>query len=160
MKGSSARCLAFSAVLGACLLAGCDTASDIADTVRTKLAPPQRPRTRVYAATQRAAYEAALATAKDMGYTFIRGGPAEGILEELSPIDSADTLHGSRQIALHARFEEADGGVQVSVGFGEILATDTERQPNFATETPLRDTPLYEVFLRGVQQGLATPPKP
>jgi len=142
-------------------LAGCESASDLADTVRTKvLSPREEPRTRGFAAPMRETYEAALRAARDLDYTFVSGGPAEGRLKELSPIESSGTPPGSRQLSLDVRMEPApDGGTQVTASFTEILEPDSSTKAGIATETPLRDTPLYEVFFRGIQQQLGTPPK-
>ena len=45
-------------------------------------------------------------------------------------------------------------GTEVSVWFKEIVEGDSEHRQGFATETPMRDTPLYETFFRGIQQGI------
>ena len=148
------------AVLGFSL-GGCESASDLADTVRTKvLSPREEPRTREFAAPMRATYDAALRAAKDLDYVFVTGGPAEGRLKLLSPIETSGATPSSRQLALNLRLEPAvDGGTQVTASFTEILEPDSNTKAGIATETPLRDTPLYEVFFRGIQQQLTAPPK-
>jgi len=149
--------------LTALAMGGCESASDMAETVRTKiLSPREEPRSRTFAAPQRATYEAALQAAKELDYTFQNGGPAEGRLEELSPIESSGpgSYGGSRQLSLKARMEPTpDGGTEVTVAFTEILEPDATKAGQ-ATETPLRDTPLYEVFFRSIQQHLSGTPKP
>jgi hypothetical protein len=46
----------------------------------------------------------------------------------------------------------------VSVSFGEIIEDNSLNAPGMATETPLKDTPLYEVFFRNVDKALKAPP--
>jgi hypothetical protein len=135
------------------LLAGCE--SGFGDSVHSVLAPREKPRTRIFQADPRAAYEAARTAAEEMGYRYVRGGPAEGRLEELSGISAGDEPGSSRQISMSVRLDEADGGgTSVSVAFGEILETDSASEPAFATQTPLRGTPQYEVFFRNLQNAL------
>lgn len=142
----------------AALLAGCG--SDFGDSVHSVLAPREKPRTRIFQADPRAAYEAARAAADQMGYRYVRGGPAEGKLEELSAITTGDDPGSSRQISMSVRLEPADeGGTAVTVAFDEILETDSASVPGLATQTPLRGTPQYEVFFRDLQNALQAPPK-
>jgi hypothetical protein len=53
----------------------------------------------------------------------------------------------------------AESGTEVEVSLIEVIEEDTANQPGMATQTPLRDTPLYEVFFRDVQTALTAPPK-
>src|ERR1022692_2463011 len=142
----------------AALLAGCE--SGIEDTVRSAIAPREAPRSRVFQADQKAAYAAALAAADQMGYRFVRGGLAEGRLEELSGISSGDDTGSSRQISMRVRLSpDEEAGTAVSVAFNEIIESDSKNLPGVATETPMRDSALYEVFFRNLQQALQAPPK-
>lgn len=50
---------------------------------------------------------------------------------------------------------EAAGGTEVSIGLTEIIEDDSSNRAGQATETPLRDTPQYEVFFRAVQEALS-----
>ncbi|HXQ80013.1 MAG TPA: hypothetical protein VN775_01785 [Opitutaceae bacterium] len=149
------------AIAGCCaaaLLAGCE--SGIEDTVRSALAPREAPRTRVFQADQRAVYAAARAAADEMGYRYVRGGPAEGVLDELSGISTGDDNGSSRQISMRVRLSpDAEAGTEVSVAFNEIIEANSRDLPGMATETPLRDTALYEVFFRNLQVALQAPPK-
>jgi hypothetical protein len=150
----------FPAIAACCamLVAGCD--SGVGDTVRSALGPREAPRTRVFQADQKAAYEAARAAAEAMGYRYIRGGPAQGELEELSGISPGDDTGSSRQISMKVRLSpDAEAGTAVTVSFDEILQSATTSTPGIATETPMRDTPLYEVFFRSLQEALLAPPK-
>jgi len=149
---------AIAACCAAALLAGCE--SGIEDTVRSALAPREAPRTRVFQADQKAAYAAARTAADEMGYRYVRGGPAEGVLDELSGISSGDDTGSSRQISMRVRLSpDAEAGTEVSVAFNEIIEANSRDLPGMATETPLRDTALYEVFFRNLQQALQAPPK-
>ena len=51
----------------------------------------------------------------------------------------------------------AEGGTQLTVRITEILEADSSNRAGMATETPLRDTPQYDVFLRRVKQALEVP---
>jgi len=143
----------------AALVAGCE--SGIEDSVRSALAPREAPRSRVFQADQKAAYEAARRAAEEMGYRYVRGGPAEGELHELSGISGGDDAGGSRQVSMRVRLsQDAEAGTAVAVSFNEIIETESRGgAPGMATETPLRDTALYEVFFRNLQDALRAPPK-
>jgi hypothetical protein len=149
---------AIAACCAAALLSGCE--SGFEDTVRSAIAPREAPRTRVFQASQKATYAAALAAADQMGYRFVRGGPAEGKLEELSGISTGDDSGSSRQIAMRVRLSsDEEGSTSVSVAFNEIIESDSKNLPVMATETPMRDTALYEVFFRNLQEALQASPK-
>jgi hypothetical protein len=141
----------------AALLAGCD--SGIGDSVRSALQPREEPRTQVFQADQKAAYEAARAAAKSMGYRYVKGGPAQGELEELSGI-SRDETGSSRQMSMRVRLSpETEGGTAVTVSFDEIVEADSTGQGSLGTETPVRAMPLYETFFRRVQEAILAPSK-
>jgi hypothetical protein len=147
------------AVCLAALLSGCES-SDLGDSVRSALGPREAPRTRVFQADQRAAYEAARAAADAMGYHYVRGGPAQGELDELSAISGGDDAGSSRQISMKVRLgPDAEAGTAVTVSFNEIIESASSTQAGMATETPMRDTPLYEVFFRNLQNALQAPSK-
>jgi hypothetical protein len=140
------------------VLAGCE--SGVEDDVRAALTPREAPRTRVFQADSRATYEAARSAAEEMGYRYVRGGPAEGELDALSAISADETPSSSRQISMKVRLSPADpSGTSVEVALEEILETESSSLPGLATETPLRDTPLYEVFFRNLGKALKAPPK-
>ncbi len=146
------------AACGAAFLAGCD--SGVEDSVRSALAPREAPRVRVFSGDPKAVYEAARAAAESMGYRYIKGGPAQGELQELSGISNGDSTGSSRQISMRVRLRpDVDGSTSVSVAFSEIIEVDSTNQPGLATETPMRDTPLYEVFFDKVQALLLAPAK-
>jgi hypothetical protein len=142
----------------AAFLAGCS--SGVEDDVRSALTPREAPRTRVFQADSRATYAAARAAAEEMGYRYVKGGPAEGTLEALSEISTGDTTTSSRQISMRVTLSPADPtGTAVQVALDEILESDSSSVPGVATEAPLRDTPLYEVFFRNLGKALQAPAK-
>jgi hypothetical protein len=139
------------------LLSGCEAVSD----VREKFSSREQPRTHVYTADPRATYDAARKAADQMGYRFVRGGPAQGELEAMSGVATSDTMNSSRQISMNVKLSATpEGGTEVSLLFREILEGDSARRAGQATATTLRDTPQYEVFFRTVQQVLDAPKKP
>jgi len=146
------------ACCAALFLAGCE--SDLHDSVESVLSAREAPRSRVFQADQKATYEAARAAADQMGYRYVRGGPAEGELDALSGISNGDDVGSSTQISMKVRMAPGgESGTEVTVSFSEIMEANSSNQPGMATETPMRDTPLYEVFFRSLQQALAGPPK-
>jgi hypothetical protein len=142
---------------GAALLAGCD--SGISDEVHSVLGPREAPKSRVFQADQRATYNAVKAAVDAMGYRFVHGGPAEGSLEALSGIADGEDPGSSRQISMKVHLTpDGESGTEVEVSLTEMIEEPTPNQPAMATQTPLRDTPLYEVFFRSVQTALTSPP--
>ena len=148
----------FAALLAATLLSGCE--SSLPDDVRSALGPREAPRSRVFQADQKATYAAVRAAADEMGYKFEHGGPAEGRLEAMSPINRGDDPGSARQVSMKVTLSPAaESGTEVEVSLVEVIEEDTANQPGMATQTPLRDTPLYEVFFRNVQTALRATPK-
>jgi hypothetical protein len=140
-------------------LAGCD--SPVGDTVQSALSPRESPRTRVFQADGKATYVAAKAAAEELGYHFVKGGPAQGELVEMSDVSTGDESTGSRQLSLKVTLTPSDpSGTSVEASFEEILESSSNgASPSLATETPLKDTPLYEVFFRNLGKDLAAPAK-
>ena len=141
------------AILAFC--AGCESMSDMKDGVRERLNARNEPKVRLFAGDQRAVYAAALRAVGQMEYRFVRGGPAQGKLEAVSGLTTSDSLGSARQITLKLELHpNLDGGTEMSLWLNEIIEADSERRAGQGTSTPLRDTPLYEVFFRTVQQAL------
>jgi hypothetical protein len=46
---------------------------------------------------------------------------------------------------------ESGGGTSVEVSLTEILSADPTNKEDMATQTPCRDTPLYDVFFKDIQ---------
>lgn len=137
-------------------LAGCGTtATDFKTSVREKFEGPTY-RTKIVPADARAAYEAAKQAAGKLGFRVVGGGPAQGRLEALSGLSANDSLQGARQLAMKVKFSPVTtGGTEVAVLITEQVQDDFNKGPGQVTETPLRDSPLYEVFFRTVEQALA-----
>ncbi len=140
-------------------LAGCETASDFSGAVRERMAEREAPRVKIYAAEPRPTYEAVKAAALQMGYKFQRGGPAQGEFEAVSGIGQGENLGSSRQIGMKVRLQPTldKKGTKVSVRLSEIIEADSSNRSGMATESPLRDTPQYEVFFQRVGKGLGVP---
>jgi hypothetical protein len=132
---------------------------DVEDAVRSGLPLAAEPQVQTFPADPRATYEAARKAIDGMGYTFVRGGPAQGTLEAVSTVGQGDMTGSSQQFTLRAKFEGTlDGkGTEVSVRMTEILEEDSEHHAGQGTETPLRDTALYESFFRRIGQALGLP---
>src|SRR5580658_7973052 len=148
------------AACGALLLSGCE--SGLSDDVRSALGPREAPRSRVFQADQKATYAAARKAVDDMEFRFEKGGPAEGKLEALSAIQGGDEGAASaRQISMKVTMQPGpESGTEVDVSLTEILSTDATNQPGMATQTPLHDTPLYDVFFKDIQKYLDQPAQP
>lgn len=160
MNFPTKRFFALSAFFAVGLFAGCEAFSGAGQSVREKFALKEQPRTHVYSADTRTTFEAARKAADQMGYRFVRGGPAQGELEAMSGVATADTLSSTRQISLKAKLRPAaEGGTEISLVFKELIEADSVRRAGQATATPMVDTPLYEVFFRTVQQVLDAPKK-
>lgn len=146
------------ACLFALLLWGCN--SDLGDDVRSALGPREAPRTQVFQADKKAAYDAVRAAVDQMSFRFVRGGPATGELEAMSGVSIGDEPNSSRQIVMKVHLTPAgDAGTEVQVSLIETIEADSSNQPGMATQTPLHDTPLYSVFFRDVQTALDAPVK-
>jgi hypothetical protein len=152
--------LLFAVALAALGLAGCESISDATSGVRERVSARAAPQTRTFQSTQRATYDAVRSAATDMGYRFIRGGPAQGEFEAISRVGSGE-IHGTaRQIGMKVLLQPTlDGkGTDVTVRLTEILEADSSNRAGQATETPLRDTPQYDVFFRRIGQTLGVAP--
>jgi len=145
-------------LIAAVWVAGCESFSDAAAGVRERIAGRDSARVQTFAAEPRETYEAVRSSAQQMGYRFIRGGAAQGEFEGLSGVASGDRTGTARQLAMKVKLEpSAEGGTQLTVRITEILEADSSNRAGMATETPLRDTPQYDVFLRRVKQALEVP---
>jgi len=149
-------------LLAALVLAGCEAISDATTSVHDKIAAREAPEVRNFAATPRATYDAVRTSATAMGYRFVRGGAAQGQLEAISGVGTGETIGSARQISMKVTLSPRTDGTatEVSIRLTEILEADSSNRAGQATETPLRDTPQYDVFFRRVGQVLGVPPTP
>ena len=151
------KLLALSAACCGLLLAGCN--SDLSDDVRSALGPRESPRSRVFQADQKATWAAAKATVEDMDFRVVKGGPNEGTMEALNHVERGDETGSARQISIKVTMQPGpESGTEVEVAMTEILQADANNPDNLATATPLHDTPLYDVFFKGIQARLNAPP--
>jgi hypothetical protein len=142
--------------LSCLVLAGCDSVSE---QIRAPFVTPQ-PKSRVFAADERATFAAARAALDELGFGFVRGGPAQGLIEALSSVQTAGegSMSGGRQLQLEAHFSSAaDGGTQVDVVMHELVQSDLNQHPGMGTSTLLRESPVYEEFFAAIGRGLAAP---
>lgn len=154
-------CLVAAAAL-ACAVAftGCDTLADASQSVRERFEPKPAVKTRTFSSPQRVVYEAVKAAADTMGYRQTRGGPAQGEFEAVGGVGAGDTAGSARQVGIHVQLRQTLDGNEtvVNVRFTEILEANASSRMGMATETTMKDTPLYEVFFRHVQQALGARP--
>lgn len=137
-------------------LTGCEAVSD---RVRQKFTPVA-PETRTYKAEQRAVFEAARDTLDRMGFRMLRGGPAQGKIDAVNGVQTNDSLRGARQVAVKVRLQPTlDGGTEMRVWITEIIEDDYNAGAGLGTETPMHNTPLYEVLFRGVGKAVGEPEK-
>jgi hypothetical protein len=141
-------------------LTGCESISDVTAGVRDRMTARSAPQIRTFPASPHATYDAVRAAATEMGYRFIRGGPAQGELEAISRVGSGETHGSARQLAMKVLLEPTlDGkGTEVAIRLTEIIEADSSNRAGQATETPLRDTPQYDVFFRRVGRELGVDP--
>ncbi len=138
--------------------AGCESISDATTSVREKIAAREAPKSKTFAVDTRVAYEAVKTASTQMGYRFVRGGPAQGKYEAVSGVGAGERMGTARQLSLKVKLERSlDGGTVLSARITEILEADSSNRAGMATETPLRDTPQYEVFFERVGQVLGKP---
>ncbi len=146
------------ATLAAAVLlgAGCESVTEAAASVRERMAARDQPQVKTFPGTPRAVYEAVRAAAADMGYRFVRGGPAQGEFEAISGVRSGETIGSARQISMKVTLQATlDGqGTDVAVRLKEIIEADSSNRAGQATEAPLRDTPQYDVFFLRVGRML------
>lgn len=143
----------------ALLTAGCGSVNSVGSNFRAGLQEKfQGPvyRSQVVEADRRAAYEAAREAVRAMGFRITRGGAAQGVIEALSGLATSDSLDSTRQRGIYIMLANAPEGTEVSLRVTEIIEDSFRKGPGLGTENTLRDTPLYEVFFRHLEQALAT----
>jgi len=136
---------------------GCET---VRNDVRERFVAPQY-QPKVVNVDQHKAYEAARAALAKMGFTFERGGPAQGIIHSVGPMDAsvAGGPGTARQMWFDAKLSPAiEGGTKIEVLFSRMVEDDFNKRPGQGSLTPLRDSPLYEVFFGYVDEALKSKP--
>jgi hypothetical protein len=152
--------IAATLLVGAVILAGCDTLDDASSSVREKFGGRDQSRSKTFSSPPRVVFEAVKLAASNMGYRQTRGGAAQGEFEAVSGVATGESADTARQVTLKVRLHGGlDGSsTDVSVRFGEILETGSGSGRGMGTETAMKDTPLYEVFYRNVQLALDARP--
>ena len=124
-----------------------------------RVGPPPA-KTRNFQADPRAVYDAARVALAQMEFRVTGGGPAQGRIEAVSGLSTSDSLQGARQIVLSVHITALEeGGSEVSADFKEAIEQTSDGHQGLATETPLRDTPYYDVLFNGIAQALTAPKK-
>lgn len=136
------------------VLSGCKS---VREEVRERISPQYQ--MKVVKVDQRTAYEAARKALRNMDYTFERGGPAQGIIHAVGPMDTTPNGPGTaRQYWFDAKFTpstEIEGATNVEILFSLLIEEDFNKRPGQGPLTPVRDSPLYEVFFNYLNQALA-----
>ena len=138
------------------MLAGCHSVSE---QIRAPFVAPQ-PKSQVFAADERTTYAAARAALGELGFGYMRGGPAQGVIEALSAVQTGGndaSLASARQLQIEAHFSPAaDGGTQVDVVMHELEQSDLNQNPGMGTSVWLNDSPVYEEFFNAIGRHLTT----
>ncbi|WP_404422326.1 hypothetical protein [Nibricoccus sp. IMCC34717] len=137
-------------------LAGCESTEGFRGAVQRRFAPDYK--THDVKADQRLAYAAAKAALADFGFHATKGGPAQGYLEALNDVNNLGPNGVGRQISLRVKFGVAarePGTTEIAALFSSIEESPVAGQREMATETPLTDSPLYEVFFKHIDERLA-----
>jgi hypothetical protein len=145
--------------LGALLLAvtGCE---EVQTKVHDRFTGPVY-QTKVVNVDQHKAYEAARAALTKMNFSFERGGPAQGKITAIGPMDTSAAGPGTaRQLWFDAKLSPAveGSGTTIEVLVSEFVEDDFNKRPGQGAPTPLRDSPIYEVFFHYVDEALAAKP--
>jgi hypothetical protein len=146
--------------IAALAFTGCDTLEDASSNVRERFGAHEQTRDKTFSSPPRVVFEAVKLAASNMGYRQTRGGPAQGEFEAINSVSVGETAGTAQQFAVKVRLHGGlDGNsTDVSVRFTEILETGSGSGRGMGTETTMKDTPLYEVFFRNVQQALDVRP--
>jgi hypothetical protein len=152
--------LAAGLLLGAIAFGGCDTLEDASSNVRERFGARDQARGKTFSSPPHVVFDAVKIAASNMGYRQTRGGPAQGEFEAINNVSVGETAGTAQQFAVKVRLHGGlDGNsTDVSVRFTEILETGSGSGRGMGTETTMKDTPLYEVFFRNVQQALDARP--
>jgi len=137
------------------LLGGCSSLESAKDSVHERWAARYEGRNKAFAADQKQAYAAAQYAAKQLGLRVTHGGANQGTLQAVSSLESDSSLRGSRQVALKLRITREGEGVSVNLLLTEIVADDSNRATAMGMESPMKDSPLYELFFGHMGQFLS-----
>lgn len=136
------------------LLTGCQSMSSAAGSVKERWGLRNNGRARIVPADQRSVFDASLAAVKKMGFNVTRSGAAQGKIDAVGGLQTDNSLRSSRQVTVKVRIDEKGDGCEVRLFLSEVIEDDYNKGAGMGTETPLADTPLYEVFFREVERGV------
>lgn len=132
------------------MVGGCES-GELPTRLRERFEAPQ-PKTRVYAAEQRAVFEAAQRAVKRIDFVVSRAGAAQGTIKGHSPLRSGDGFGIARQHSIDVRVQSFEAGsTQVAV-----VLREQEESESFkgATDIPLREHALYNAFFGALEAEL------
>lgn len=138
----------------ALFLTGCESVNSAAGSVKERWGLRNNGRVRVIEAEQRPVFDASVAAVKKMGFRITSSGAAQGKIDAVGDLQTDNSLRGSRQVTVKVRIEGRGAGCEVHLFLSEIIEDDYNKGAGMGTETPLADTPLYEVFFREVERGV------
>ncbi|MDF9831975.1 hypothetical protein M2103_000179 [Ereboglobus sp. PH5-5] len=102
-----------------------------------------------------AAFAAARTALVQMGYKITSSGVAQKKIEAISAISSGDMGRAARQVSASVRFGVApDNTTAIQILFIEILEDSGMSRDGMATKQPLRESGLYGVFEKYVNEAL------
>ena len=135
------------------VLAGCDSVPSMSERFE-----PVLPQARVYQAERAAVFEAAQRAMKEIDFKVTRYGLAQGVVDGLSRVQTANSFQGARQYALEVRLSEpSPGHTEVSV-----LLRQQDESASFAgaTDKPLREHGLYGAYFAAFEHELGQKGEP
>jgi hypothetical protein len=143
-------------LLASGLLAGCASMDSVRSSMKDRFVG-MSPTVRLVQGAPRQVYDAARVAMEQLGYRYVRGGPAQGELEGLSRIGAGDDFRSSRQRSIEIHLQPLDGdSVEVGVRLKEIVQDGSSRVSSLATETPLRESSAYDAFFEALERMLHT----
>jgi predicted nucleic acid-binding Zn ribbon protein len=138
------------------LLAGCESTDNPIERVRQQVTGDYPTQFRTFGADEKTTFNAAKVSLKGIGFHFTHGGQAQGIMHAASEIEPGDKFGTLHQFNLKASFQTGLDGksCDVTVSLTETIADDVNGKLGTGSEAPLRDTALYQVFFRGIEQAI------
>ncbi len=143
--------------IAAVALAGCESMSDAGRAVRERWEARNAGQVREFAAPPREIYDLLRRAAEQMGYRFLRGGPAQGRFEAVSAVRAGETHGSARQLRLQAELRPTlDGqGTAVTVRLTEVIEADSSNRAGQAVEVPRRESSQQQVLFERIASLLA-----
>ena len=131
-------------------LSGCESMKSASEGVREGWAARYEGRSKVFPATQKECFIACKKAFEKMDFRFTKGGAAQGKLEAVGALHSDAALRGSRQLGLKVTLTKVPDGTEVKLLVSEFVEDSFEGHGGMGTETPIKDSPLYDLYLAQV----------